>query len=100
RDDPARAVGRHRNLGGGKRGWSHRLAVEDQSAVPDRDRVAGNSDHALDEIRFLVRVSEHDDIAARRDVREDASVERRESEWKAVARETVGPFGDDQIVAD
>ena len=41
-----------------------------------------------------------DDIAAVRQMLENAAVERREAEREAVARIAVGPFGDEQIVPD
>ena len=42
----------------------HRLAVDDQAAVADLDRVAGKADHALDIIVALARRGDDDDVAA------------------------------------
>src|SRR5206468_2946894 len=78
----------------------HAPAVEDQLAAADLDRVSGQADHPLDEVGVLARVAEHDDVAARRETAENAPAERREAKRKAVARISVRPFGDHEVVAD
>ena len=49
---------------------------------------------------FSARVAKDDDVATLRQMREHPPAERRKAEGEAVARIAVGPFGDDQIVAD
>ena len=41
-------------------------AVEDQLAAANLDGVAGKPDDALDQVRVLARMAEHDDVAALR----------------------------------
>ena len=85
----------------GRERWrGTRPAVEDQLAAAHLDGVAGQADHALDEVRILARVAEHDHVAARGQLAEHPAVERRQAEREAVARIAVGPFRDEQIIAD
>src|SRR6476469_796747 len=100
RDDAAGAVRRHGNGGGRQNLPDDNAPIEDGPSPPNRDNIAWQADHSLDEIRVFTRMPEDDDVTALGNAAQDASVERRLSERKTVTREAVRPFGNDQIVTD
>ena len=76
-------------------GLVERLAVNRYLLVAQFERLAGQADHAFDEIAArLLRVLEHDDVAAPRFAhRQQCSFERRH-------RRAENELVDEQVVAD
>src|SRR4051794_21138080 len=81
----ARAIGADRHRKGLKRLPRHALPVEDHLAAAQLDGVAGETDHPFDEIGVFGGMTEYHDVAALRDMFEDAAAEFWKSERQAVA---------------
>jgi len=100
RNDPARTVDAHRYCDSREGLARNRMAVEDEVAAPHLNRISRKADHAFDEIGIFRGHPEDCDIAAPRQVPEDAAANRWKVEREAVARKAVGPFGNHEVVAD
>src|SRR6185295_12801194 len=97
---PARTVGADWNACRRQGLPCDRLAIEDDRSVPDFDSVAWQADHAFDQVRIFAWMAEDHDIAALRQRAQYSSAESRDAKGEAVARETIGPFRHDEIIAD
>ena len=100
RHNAARAVFAYRDARSDKRLAWDKAAVEDQLAPAQLNSVAGQRDHALDQVGIFDGMMKDDDIAAVGHMAENLPLQRREAEGEAVAGITVGPFGHHEIIAD
>ena len=100
RDDAARTVGAHGHCYGWQRLAYDGTAVEDKPAVSHLDGISREADRTLDEIGAFRRYPEDDDVAAVRQVGEQPASDRWKTKRKAVPREAIGPFCNDEIIAD